>query len=133
MKRIPEWNINLSTGYPSIDYVHQMLLVLARKTIQIYDEAGLKGHDFHDVLNRLATTADELFSAEEAVLTARKDPSLPQHRDEHHKFREQITELLVLASIGKTIDREGLCRVLVDWATRHLIETDRVFRTPRIT
>ena len=61
MKRIPEWNINLSTGYPSIDYMHQMLLVLARKTIQIYDEAGLKGHDFHDVLNRLATTADELF------------------------------------------------------------------------
>ncbi|NML24419.1 bacteriohemerythrin [Zoogloea dura] len=132
MIRIPEWNINLRTGNSNIDYLHQVLLVLARKTIQAYDVAGLSSQDFHESLNRLAATADELFSTEEAVLAAGKDPTLPWHRAEHQHFREQITELLVSASIGRTIDREGLCRVLIDWATTHLIETDETFRTPRI-
>jgi len=133
MKSVPEWNVSLSTGNSSIDYLHQVLLVLARKTIQTYDLGGLKSHDFHESLNRLATTAEELFSAEEAVLSAREDPTLPRHRAEHNEFREHITELLFMASVGKSIDREGLCRVLLDWAARHLMETDRTFRTPRIT
>lgn len=133
MTRIPEWNISLSTGNSSIDYLHRVLLVLARKTIQAYDVAGLSSQDFHESLNRLAVTAEELFSTEEAMLAARNDPTLPRHRAEHQHLREQITELLVSASIGRTIDREGLCRVLTDWATTHLIETDETFRTPRIT
>ena len=133
MERVPEWNISLSAENSRIDYLHQVLLALARKTIQTHDQGSLNRQDFHDALNRLATTANELFSVEEALLSSRKDQTLPRHRAEHNEFREQITELLVLASIGKTIDREGLCRVLVDWATRHLMEADRTFRTPRTT
>lgn len=126
MQRIPEWSIDLSTGNPSIDYLHQMLLVLARKTIQAYDAVELGKREFHSSLNRRYATADELFSVEEAVLATRGDPTFTQHRAEHDRYRERITELLVLASIGKKIDRDGLCDILEDWSTRHLFKTDMI-------
>lgn len=91
MDRIPVWNTSLSTGSTQIDHLHQTLLVLARKTIQTCEEAGLGRDDFHDNLNRLATTANELFSVEEAVLLVRRDPTLTLHQADHKNLREQIT------------------------------------------
>lgn len=126
MQRIPEWSVSLSTGNPSIDCLRQVLLVLARKTIQAYDDAELNNNCFHESLNRLYMTVNELFSIEEASLAARGDPTLPQHKAEHHRYLEQITELLIMASVGKEIDRDGLCQILEDWATRHLFSTDMI-------
>lgn len=126
MQRIPEWSIDLSTGNPSIDYLHQVLLVLARKTIQACNTANLDNQGFHENLNRLYLTANELFSLEEALLAASGDPTLMQHKAEHHRYLEQITELLVMASVGRRIDRDGLCHILEDWATQHLFKTDMI-------
>lgn len=123
MSNIAEWRAELATGSAKIDSQHRHLLELARKVVDSFDTAGCDRETFHCHLNELAVLADEHFATEEALLSAHGDPLLSKHRAEHDQYREQITGLLMAAMRGK-LDRAGLCQVLHDWTTHHLLETD---------
>lgn len=54
-------------------------------------------------------------------------PLLEQHKIEHEAYSEKLTDFVYHATFGE-LDRDGLFDYLTDWWTRHILESDMLYR-----
>lgn len=113
----------MSVGNSLIDAQHQQLLGLGRQAIELLGAPVVDDARFHLVLNDITDATRQHFETEEAILKAHHCPVLAEHRAEHDRFLERLTELLFNGTLGVS-DRAGLAQLVHELVTDHVLQRD---------
>lgn len=119
-----EWSVAYSVGNPSIDQQRAKFLKLCAEAVRCHELTGVESRElFHVILHELAIYLREYLRAEEAVLKARRCPTLADHLGEHEHFQTVVMDFIVLAT-QRSLDRAGLAHFLSEWWEKHFLGTD---------
>lgn len=119
---------HLSVGDVVLDQQHQELLALCERVADCVDDTN-PGRTEHidDILYELSCYAGAHFRTEEEVLTKLNYPRLEEHRMEHFEYLKRLQEVVDAASRG-VIDKASLRKLLTEWFTQHVLESDMQYK-----
>ena len=118
------WNQKFSVGNTVLDQQHKKLLMLCQQASRLMaDDSFGNNENFHIILNDLATYTREHFKTEEDLLRQNNPALLDRHLAEHISCENQLTDLLIAASNG-IFDKERLLRLLKEWWSSHVLQSD---------
>lgn len=124
MPQILAWSKSLSVGNDLIDEQHKMLIVLFNKIFNLADTPASEVTEaFHILLNDLVALANTHFDSEEKILEMDNSPTLVEHRAEHERYREKLTEILFKATKG-VVDSDNLRLLVGEWQDLHIPKFD---------
>ena len=119
------WDPSFETGIAEVDAQHQHLVVIINELVDAIGRAPagtLKG-----IVSQLKNYAQFHFQTEEKIMEAAGYDGLPDHRDEHAQFVDQILLFdldVILASEGLAWD---MFHFLKGWLTNHILVIDKKF------
>lgn len=119
------WSESLSVGNPIIDQQHKKLIQICHDGVQHFRSKDTNPEAAHQCLNDFVAFLREHFDSEEAALRRSHCPSdiYVQHRAEHLKYLEALTEILV-DGLWQSLDGERLSELMVGWVVYHLTTFD---------
>ncbi len=131
MARLFEWQKQYSVGDAEIDCEHQRLFGHADDL----HRAMLEGHGkqvIEKLLRALADYTATHFRHEEEWMRRVCYPELPQHREQHERFRKRIDDLSDRSHRSDNTMTIEVMQFLADWLKHHIAESDQkvaVYRT----
>ena len=120
-----QWNDALKVGHNVIDRNHLELVGLINElgdAMSIGRGAEICG----DVLNELATYTKAHFEIEDQLMTAHRYPAASEHMREHADLAQKVVELKGMHDAGVPTLSVFLLHFLMQWLTRHSLESDKV-------
>jgi len=122
------WNSELSVGNATLDKQHRKLLELCSQVADCLEDTGPGSSErFHMILNDVGDYAFQHFQTEEAYLSQHGYPLLVEHKAEHMGLLSQLSQCFFAAGRG-VLDRHGMYRILSEWLSRHMMESDMQYR-----
>ncbi|MDG4603768.1 MAG: bacteriohemerythrin [Defluviicoccus sp.] len=122
------WKSSFSVGVDRFDTDH----IIITSLINHIDDAKLSGSDEAAVgmiLNALISYSIGHFRREEQLLTEKKDPNLPAHREQHHMVEQQLADLY--ADYQRCPDADTsreIMELLNFWITEHILRVDMRYK-----
>ncbi len=120
-----EWRQEYESGNDSVDTQHRQLLTLANLLFDAARE-GREDVVLKQAFDALLIYTRQHFEDEEQLLAERKSTLLQEHREEHHRLAEEVSDLWEENAMGFA-DEMG--RSLERWVeqklVRHMIEADQ--------
>ena len=120
------WSDKFSVGVPTMDKQHMVLF----DSLNDLHAAMMKGQAqtlTGPLLRKLVAYTRDHFSAEEAMMSAAKYPSLPAHRIKHREFEKQVGEYVGRFERGEITLNLDLLNFLRDWLVTHIQGEDRKY------
>lgn len=118
------WDQRYSVGHAVLDEQHRRFLSLCEKAVMDLDIQGEDGREaYHILLDELSNHAAIHFRTEEDILAATGYSGLGRHVEEHNRYLEKLTDLLLAATEG-ILDKEGLGAFVTSWWVCHILESD---------
>ena len=90
-----------------------------------HPEATVNSELVAEELDRLTRYGQTRFAAEEALLARQAYPGLPEHAEEHRRFKRRIAELCCAASAGLEPVPDLLRDFLAEWWSAHVMGADQ--------
>lgn len=119
-----KWSDSMSVGDYSIDRQHKSLLNICRRCDELLGDTSREGVGlFHEQLHELQNYAQVHFSAEEALLARIGYPELERQQEEHFKYRDDLTELIYEAVMGR-MSRSSVVQFVSAWWVDHILVSD---------
>lgn len=124
-----EWNPSYSVGNDLLDQHHQKLMALCQRAADCAMKSSAKSvQDFHEILHEVAEYSRYHFAAEEALLRKHDYSELPHQLEMHEKIIDELTEFLMLSTVGKS-QREGFAAFLTGWIKSHILVEDMKYKS----
>ena len=122
-----EWKDEYRTGFRSIDYEHQTLI------LAINDIFGDSNSDQESLLAALAeihALIEAHFALEEKIMRDFGYADYPDHKSDHDRLLEDIRDIMESIGHQKGVDYENLLSERIStWFARHFGTLDREFHT----
>jgi hemerythrin len=121
------WDQHFETGLEKVDLQHHQLVDLINRFGESLSQVeNLATSKIESLFGELAAYAQYHFGEEEAsMMQAGLDPRyIAQHRQIHHEFLQQITEMHDDVS-GRRDTAESLLKFLISWLAFHILGTDQ--------
>lgn len=120
-----EWTSDFLIGIEELDYEHKDLINtinrLHQELLSHDDTADIKG-----TMGDIHVRMQAHFALEEHVMQENKYPYFTEHRLEHVKLLDTLTEQMVkFESNPDSVDFEDTERNLKKWIVQHIINSDR--------
>ena len=119
-----EWNDTLKVGHSVIDRDHQKLVGLINKLSDAMSTG--QGKDVcGKVLDELLAYTQTHFATEERLMSQYRYTDEAMHRTQHAKLVQEVREFKVRYEAGTATLSVSLLRFLMEWLTRHILESDK--------
>ncbi len=123
-----KWSQAMSVGLPLLDSDHKALIELISS---LHEDLELDQDPtkLNRVFEQLAMYVDYHFAREESVMEACAYPAIDAHRDEHHRFAQDIQDLRDRhTSSAKAKIGQELLDFLKDWLNHHILMQDMHYK-----
>lgn len=125
-----KWESHYSVGIEKIDQQHKELFEIGRKLDELVKTRS-HSDNFSDIIlavTELLSYTTEHFNSEEEYMQSIKYPGLEEHRIQHRKMIDYITQIDI-ANIHMTQHKtlESLVEFLGQWITNHILDVDQKY------
>jgi len=118
-----EYNI-----HPALDAQHKQIIDIANTLAQM-KERGEDPEDLVPILNDLSLYSEEHFTFEEDLLEELGYKDLEDHIHYHHKYLEELSEIVEKMMDGEEITSSDFLEFIEDWWVEHIVKEDMKFKT----
>lgn len=123
------WNDSFALGIRLVDEQHKQWIEKLNNLASAI-ESNQEAQHISETLNYLVSYSEFHFAAEEELMAAHNYPELEQHKLAHKKFRDTLTDLLLL-QVGKADAlrnvSDSVNNFQISWLTNHITKVDRKF------
>ncbi|MDD5247683.1 MAG: bacteriohemerythrin [Rhodocyclaceae bacterium] len=127
-----EWNDALKVGNRAMDGDHEKLVGLINELGDAMS-AG-RGKDVcQAVLDELVRYTQTHFAAEEALMSAHRYADAAGHKAEHARLVQHVRDFRDKFDAGTATLSVSLLHFLMQWLTRHILESDKAFAQGVVT
>lgn len=121
-----EWNNDFSLGIEEIDKQHHELINLIN---ELHDamKVGQGNAVVKDIIAKLEKYTIEHFGTEEKYFDQFKYSGTQQHKNEHHKFTEEVADFRQKFENGQVLLSLKLINFLKDWLVSHIQGSDKKY------
>lgn len=125
-KLLIKWGPFIETKITEIDEQHKIFTGIINElamNYMIYDKDMLS-----DILEELVEYVSIHFHTEEGYMQRVEDVySTKNHIEEHRIFAKYLNDMFKMLQIDGNINSEEILKKLIEWATKHLMGTDKEF------
>lgn len=119
------WKNEYALGIAPLDFEHQDLF---ERINDLYDSCARTGDaaNVADCLGRLHARLSAHFALEEKTMREAKSPHYAEHKAEHDRFLDEITDAVASFGTGAgPSDIDAFARQVRDWIVGHITTFDR--------
>lgn len=123
-----QWKDSYLTHIDELDAQHQKLVALINNLytdLLNCPEDEKKQACVNKTLEELVAYSDYHFAAEEKLMQEHEYPAYAEHKQEHEKFKQRVTELMQVQQQSTNALPFPVVVFLRDWLTTHVIHTDK--------
>lgn len=125
-----QWKDTYLTHIDELDAQHQNLVALINNLytdLLNCPEDEKKQACVNKTLEELVAYSDVHFAAEEKLMLEHEYPAFAEHKQEHEKFKQRVTELMQVQQQSANALPFPVVVFLRDWLTSHVIHTDKEY------
>ena len=122
------WTPQMSVGLNRLDDDHKSLIAIINRISESHESGDTNGV-VQQSLTALLRYTEYHFGREEAVLRAVGYENLNHHRDEHHRFIQELQDLRAdFVQMDDATQKQRLLDFLKDWLTHHILIEDMAYK-----
>ncbi len=122
-----QWSERFSVGSKIIDEQHKHLVDLLNQFFNLFIEKQSE-NKIEKILDELKEYARIHFKTEEDLFEKHHFPDTIEHKEEHNKFAEKITDFTIKYQEHKESISQELLTFLSNWLVHHILISDKKYK-----
>ncbi|MBC8269321.1 MAG: hemerythrin family protein [Rhodospirillaceae bacterium] len=118
-----EWKDEYRTGFPSIDYEHQTLILAIN---DIFEDSSSDQESLLSALAEIHALVEAHFALEEKIMRDQRYPAYIPHKQDHERLLDEIRDIMdAVEKYGKIDTGVALGERLSAWFAVHFASLDK--------